>query len=231
MSRKELTELIIEIGKRLWLRKYVAANDGNISVRLNENEILTTPTGVSKGFLSEEMILLVDINGNLLERNSKYRPTSEFKMHAEVYKQRPDINAVVHSHPPFATSFALAGVPLDECYLPESALILGAVPIAHFALPSTNEVPESIRDLIKQTDVILLANHGALTAGKDLIDAYFKMETLEHTAEIVWRAKALGNINVLSEENKNRLFALRDVYSLKNKIIDCKGSKNKNGNN
>jgi len=225
MNYEKLKSEIVEIGRRLWLRKYVAANDGNISVKVGENEFLTTPTGVSKGFMNSEMILLVDADGNLLQE-SKYKPTSEFKMHAEVYRKRDDITAVVHAHPPFATAFALAGIPLDECYLPESALFLGAVPIAPFALPSTDEVPASISDLILRTDVILLANHGALTAGKNLTDAYFKMETLEHTAEIVWRAKTLGNANVLSEKERERLNALREKYGLTNKVMDCKGKKN-----
>ncbi len=222
MNRKELTEIILEIGKRLWQRKYVASNDGNISARLNENEFLTTPTGVSKGFMSEEMILLVDKEGKPLEGKSKFAPTSEFKMHAEVYNLRSDVNAVVHAHPPFATAFALAGESIEGCYLPESVLTLGAVPIADYALPSTDEVPKSIRPFVEKTDVIMLANHGALTYGRDLFDAYFKMETLEHTAEILWRAKALGKINKLTSGQAERLLELREKYGLTNKIIECK---------
>ncbi len=227
MNLTEAKNEIIEIGKRLWQRKYVAANDGNISVRVSENEFLVTASGISKGFMTEEMILHCDING-ILFGESNYKITSEFKMHSEVYKLRPDVNAVVHAHPPFATAFALAGVPLEECYLPESVLMLGAVPIAPFALPSTDEVPETIRPYIEKTDVILLANHGALCVGKNLTDAYFKMETLEHTAEIVWRAKALGNANVLSDYDRKRLFELRSKYNLTNKTLECKGNENKN---
>ncbi len=228
MTYEETKRFIIETGKRLWQRGYVAANDGNISVRTGENEFLVTATGVSKGFMTEEMILRVDAAGNSLDKNAEYKVTSEFKMHAEVYSLRKDVNAVVHAHPPFATAFALARIPLDECYLPESVLSLGAVPLAEYALPSTDEVPVSIRPWITRTDVLLLANHGALTAGKDLTDAYFKMETLEHTAQIVWRAKMLGSVHVLSEYEKERLLALRENYGLTNKIIECKG-KNSGG--
>ncbi len=222
---EKLKKEIIETGAKIWQRRMVAANDGNISVRLSENEFLTTASGVSKGFMTPKMILRVDINGNLLEK-SDYKPSTEFKMHAEVYKRRKEINAAVHAHPPFATAFALAGIPLDECFLPESVLTLGAVPIAEFALPSTDEVPESIAPFIGKTDVILLANHGALTVGLNLNDAYFKMETLEHTAEIVWRAKALGKINPLTEEQREKILALKEKYGMNNKTLDC-GKKGK----
>ena len=222
MEREELENLIIEIGKWMWQRGFVASNDGNISARIGENEFLATASGVSKGFMNREMILRVNIGGKSLDKKNAYKPSSEFKMHAEVYRLRKDVNAVVHAHPPYATAFALAGIPLDECYLPESVLTLGAVPIAGYALPSTDEVPASIRPHITKTDVLLLANHGALAVGKNLEDAYFKMETLEHTAKIVFNAKALGNVNVLSEYEKKRLIALREKYGLTNKFIECK---------
>jgi L-fuculose-phosphate aldolase len=115
---KKIKEDIIEIGKRIWTRGYVAANDGNISVKINDEEILTTATGISKGFMTEEMIILCDIDGNVKEQNGKYRPSSEVKMHLEVYKERPDIKSVVHAHPPYATSFAVAGIPLNNVFFP-----------------------------------------------------------------------------------------------------------------
>ncbi len=222
-SEWEIKKLMVEIGQRVWTRGFVAANDGNFSVRLSENRILTTPTGVSKGFMTTEMIVKVDARGKVLEGNRRYKPSSELPMHLEVYRQRPDVQAVVHAHPPFATAFAVAGIPLDQCVLPEAVLTLGAVPIAPFALPSTEEVPLSIRDLIRQSDVILLENHGALTVGPDLLSAYYKMETLEHTAKILFNAMQLGRINVLSEENRQRLIALREKFNLRGKVLDCKG--------
>ncbi|RLD09983.1 class II aldolase/adducin family protein [candidate division KSB1 bacterium] len=221
-SEWEIKKLLVEIGRRVWARGYVAANDGNFSVRLSENRILTTPTGVSKGFMSTEMIVKVDAQGKVIEGSHRYKPSSELPMHLEVYRQRPDVQAVVHAHPPYATSFAVAGIPLDRCVLPEAVLTLGAVPVAPFALPSTEEVPLSIRELIRETDVILLENHGALTVGPDLQSAYFKMETLEHAAHIIWNALQLGKVNELSAENRDRLFDLREKFNIQGKILSCK---------
>ncbi len=217
----ELKKEIIEIGKRIWMRGYVAANDGNISVLLNDKEVLTTPTGVSKGFMTIDMIIKVDRNGNVITGNPKYKPSSELKMHLEVYRQRPDIKSVVHAHPPYATSFAVAGIPLNKCVLPEAVLTIGAVPTARYGLPSTMEIPDAIREHIKNSDVILLENHGALTLGPDLLTAYHRMETLDHTAHIVWNAIQLGNLNVLPEFERDRLMALRDNYGLKGRVAVC----------
>lgn len=217
----ELKKLFVELGKRIWQRNYVAANDGNMTVRLNENELLTTPTGISKGFMTTDMIIKVDYNGKVISGNPDYRPSSEVKMHIDVYNERPDINAVVHAHPPFATSFAVAGIPLDKCVLPEAIIVIGAVPIAKYGLPSTDELPENIRPHIKKNDVILLENHGALTLGPDLLTAYHRMETLEHTANIVSKAIQLGNLGVLPEVERDRLMTLRDKFNLPGRITTC----------
>jgi len=217
----ELKKLFVEIGRRIWVRGFVASNDGNMSVRLNEKEILTTPTGVSKGFLTPEMIIRCDLAGKMLAGDSRYRPSSEVKMHLDVYKERPDVNAVVHAHPQYATSFAVAGIPLNKCVLPEAIIVIGAVPIAPYGLPSTMEIPDRARPYIKTSDAILLENHGALTLGTDLLNAYHKMETLEHTASIVWKAIQLGNLNVLPEEERERLMTLRDKFRLTGRITSC----------
>jgi L-fuculose-phosphate aldolase len=142
-------------------------------------------------------------------------------MHLEVYKTRPDVKAVVHAHPPYATSFAVAGIPLDKCVLPEAIIVIGAVPLAPYGLPSTMEIPDSIRDLIKNSDAVLLQNHGTLTLGSDVLNAYHKLETLEHTACIVWRAIQLGNLNVLSENERDRLMTLREKFNLPGRITTC----------
>ncbi len=220
-SEWELKKQIIEIGKRIWAKGYVASNDGNITVLINENELLTTPTGVSKGFMTAEMIVKCDRNGKLIYENSKYKPSSEVKMHLEVYKERPDIKAVVHAHPPYATSFAVAGIPLDKCVLPEAVIVIGAVPIAPYGLPSTMEIPDNIRPFVKNSDAILLQNHGALTFGSDLLNAYHKMETLEHTANIIWNAIQLGNLGVLPQHERDRLMALRGTYNLTGPVTLC----------
>lgn len=231
MNEWELKKLFVEIGRRIWERNYVAANDGNITVRLNENEILTTPTGVSKGFMNTDMIIKVDLDGKVISGNPNFRPSSEVKMHIDVYRERPDIKSVVHAHPPFATSFAVAGIPLDKCVLPEAIIVIGAVPIAKYGLPSTDELPDMIRPHIRTSDAILLENHGALTLGTDLLNAYHKMETLEHTANIVWKSMQLGSMNVMNEGDRDRLMTLREKFNLSGKILTCDSTPVSNLNN
>jgi L-fuculose-phosphate aldolase len=220
----ELKKFICEIGRRIWTRGYVAANDGNITLKMNDKEVLTTPTGVSKGFMTPDMIIKLDFSGKVLSGNSKYRPSSEAKMHLEVYEQRQDIGAVVHAHPPYCTSFAVAGVPLDKCVLPEAIIVIGSVPIAEYGLPSTKEIPDAIRPLIQNSDAILLENHGALTLGSDLLNAYHKMETLEHTAYIIHLARQLGNVNVLPKYEADRLMDLRKQFNVPGKITACQAA-------
>jgi L-fuculose-phosphate aldolase len=218
----ELKKQIVEIGKRIWTRGYVAANDGNITVLLNDHELLTTPTGVSKGFMTVDMIIKCDRTGKVISGGAGgHRPSSEVKMHLEVYKERPDVHAVVHAHPQFATSFAVAGIELNKCVLPEAIIVMGAVPTAPYGLPSTMEIPDRMRPFVKNSDVILLENHGALTLGGDLLNAYHKMETLEHTASIVWKAIQLGNMNVLPEGERDRLMTLREKFKLQGRVAVC----------
>jgi L-fuculose-phosphate aldolase len=217
----DLKKQIVEIGKRIWTRGFVAANDGNITVKLNDDELLTTPTGVSKGFMTVDMIIKCDKTGKVISGNKAFRPSSEVKMHLDVYHERPDVKSVVHAHPPFATCFAVAGIPLNKCVLPEAIIVIGAVPIAPYGLPSTMEIPDRIRPFIHDSDAILLENHGALTFGSDLLNAYHKMETLEHTASIVWKALQLGNLNVLSAEERDRLMTLREKFHLPGKVAAC----------
>lgn len=214
-----LKKQIVEVAHKLWDKGFVAANDGNITIRLNDKEFLTTPTGISKKSLTVEMIIKVDMKGQPLVHNANYSPSSEAKMHIEVYMQRPDIKAIVHSHPPYCTSFAVAGIPLDKCILPEAVLTIGAVPITPYALPSTMEIPDAIRPYIKNTDAVLLANHGALTMGTDVTNAYYKMETLEHSAHILFLSMQLGNVNVISDSEVGRLMQLRDKLNIGGKIL------------
>jgi L-fuculose-phosphate aldolase len=223
-SEWELKNLIIEIGRRLWVRGYVASNDGNISVKINDNEILTTPHGVSKGFMTAEMIIRVDKTGKVLSGDSKYYPSSELKMHLEAYKERPDIKSVVHAHPPYATSFAVAGIPLNKCVLPEAVIVLGAVPLAKYGLPSTSELVDTLREHLKTSDAVLMANHGAVALGTDLLRAYYLMETLEHTASIVWKAIQLGNVNVLPEHERDLLMDLRKKMNMQGPVLPCDSS-------
>ena len=217
-----LKQLMIEIGKRIWTRGYVAANDGNFSVRMDDGAVLTTPTGVSKGFMTTDMIIKMSMDGEVISKNRTYRPSSEVKMHLEVYHQRDDIRSVIHAHPPYCTSFAVAGIPLNRCVLPEAVITLGAVPIAPYGTPSTPEIPESIKPYIRESDAVLLANHGALTLGMDLLTAYHRMETLEHSAHIVFLAIQLGNVNILPEQDVDKLMQVREKMNIPGKVNLCR---------
>src|SRR6478736_7711415 len=204
---------IVEVGRRLWERGYVASNDGNISVRLDEHRLITTPKSVSKGFMTPDMMVITDLDGRKIA--GEREPSSELKMHLEVYRNRPDARAVVHAHPPTATGFAVAGIALDRAVLAEVITTLGSVPIADYATPSTKELPEAVRRYIKAHDGMLLANHGALTVGGDLYAAYYKMETIEHFAKISLVARLLGGENLISREEVERLQGLRGTYGIK----------------
>lgn len=211
MDENKLKLDIVEIGKRMYAKNYVASNDGNISIRISANEILITPSGVSKGYMSPEDMLKVDIDGNLLEGHLK--PSSEMKMHLEVYKKRVDVFAVVHAHPQKATAFAVANKCFDKVTLPEIIFSLGKVSLAEYGTPTTYEIPEAVGKHIVESDAILLANHGALTVGKDIYDAYYKMETLEHFAAISLYARQIGREVALGEDEIKRLFEIRSsVY-------------------
>ena len=217
-SEFETRREIVEIGRRLWERGYVAANDGNISARL-AGRILVTPTGFSKGFLDPSDIVVVSEGGKKLSGAAD--PTSELPMHLAVYGERADVQAVVHAHPPKSTGFAVAGVPLAQCVLPEVILTLGEVPLAGYATPSTEEVARSIREFLPRFNAILLSNHGALTLGRDLSQAYFRMETVEHFAEITLVARALGGPSPLSCDDVRKLLNVREQLGLGETVADC----------
>ena len=210
---------IVEVGRRLWHQGFVASNDGNISVRLGEDRVLTTPKSVSKGFMTAEMMVVTDLSGRKIsgERDA----SSELKMHLEVYHQRPDVGAVVHAHPATATGFAVAGVPLTRAVLAEVITTLGGIPIAAYATPSTAELPAAIRDYIKSHDGLLLANHGALAVAADLFTAYYRMETIEHFAKISLVARMLGREHLLSREEVTRLQGLRGMYGIASPAPIC----------
>jgi L-fuculose-phosphate aldolase len=204
---------IVEVGRRMYARGYTASNDGNISVRLGTDRLLMTPKSVCKGFMTPDMMCITDLDGKKLQ--GERDPSSEMLMHLEVYRQRRDVQAVVHAHPPIATGFAVAGIPLDRAVLAEVLTTLGSIPIAEYATPSTSELPEAVRKYIKAHDGMLLANHGALTVGADLYAAYFKMETIEHFAKISLVARLLGRENLISREEVLRLQELRGTYGIK----------------
>ncbi len=210
-NERQLKEQICDIGKRIYMREMGAANDGNISVKLTDNILLCTPTGVSKGFMTPEMICKIDMNGEIVEENEySLAPSSEIKMHLRVYKERPDVDAVVHAHPAYATSFAICGIPLEKQIMPESTLLFGEVPIAPYGTPSTEELPDSIVPFLEDYDALLLANHGALTYGADLMNAYFKMEALEYYAKILYITSTISEPKELPNVEVEKLIRLRD---------------------
>jgi L-fuculose-phosphate aldolase len=210
---------IVEVGRRLYARAYVASNDGNISIRLDDDTILTTPKSVSKGFMTPDMMVVTDLSGKKIRGTRD--ASSELLMHLEVYKNRPDARAVVHAHPPTATGFAVAGIPLDRAVLAEVVTTLGSIPIAEYGTPSTPELPEAVRKYIKAHDGLLLANHGALTVAGDVFAAYYKMETIEHFARISLVARQLGREHLLSREEVTRLQGLRGNYGIKSPAPIC----------
>ena len=213
----EIKKQICEIGKRIYDRGMVAANDGNISVKISENEFLCTPTGVSKGFMTPEYICKVDRDGKVIQANPGFKPSSEIKMHMRVYKERPDVNAVVHAHPMYATGFAIAGIPLTQPIMPEAVIALGCVPIAKYGTPSTEEIPDAVSEHLQYFDAVLLENHGALSYSDSLLNAYHKMESVEFYAKLLYISNQLGGPKELSEAQVQRLYEIRRQFGLSGK--------------
>jgi len=203
-SEIAIKDQIVEVGRRLYANKFIAAADGNVSARVGD-VLYFTPTGMCKGFLKPEDIVTTDLTGKKIEGSRN--PSSEALMHLEIYRLRLDVNAVVHAHPPYATGYAVAGLALDKALLPEVILAMGCIPLAEYSTPTTEEVARVIRGLVPGHDALLLSNHGAVTYGKDLETAYYRMETLEHFARISIVAKILGRERVLSEDDLRRLYA------------------------
>jgi L-fuculose-phosphate aldolase len=220
-SEASLRADIVEIGRRLYARGYVASNDGNISVRLDASRLLMTPAGVSKGFMTPEMMVVTDFEGRVVGDGGGRRPSTEIQMHLVAYRERPDVQAVVHAHPPLATGFAVAGIALDRAVLAEVVTTLGSIPIAEYGTPSTKELPAAVAKFVRAHDGMLLANHGALAIGKDLFSAYYKMETIEHAAQISLVARQLGREHLLSRDEVKRLQDLRGNYGIASPAPIC----------
>lgn len=209
----KIKNTICEIGKRMYWRGYVAANDGNISVKCDDNAIWVTPTGVSKGYMDPSMMVKVDLDGKILAGTSK--PSSELKMHLRVYKENPAVMSVVHAHPAVSTSFAAAGIPLDKPIVSEAIVLLGTVPVAPYAVPGTYEVPDSIAPFCKDYNAVMLGNHGVLTWGKDPYEAYYRMETLEHYATmIMYTNNIIKKTNDLDCDQVSELIKIRQSLGI-----------------
>ncbi|MDO4620950.1 MAG: class II aldolase/adducin family protein [Lachnospiraceae bacterium] len=215
VSDQEAKEQIIEFGKRAYSRGFVAANDGNVTVRVGENEVWCTPTGVSKGFMTEEMLVKMDLDGNILVEGTK-PPTSEIKMHLRVFRENPEVMSVFHAHPQVATAFACAGIPLNtKAYLIESILAIGVVPCVHYADPGTEGVPDSVAPYVRTHNGVLLANHGALTWGRSAEEAFYRMESVEYSAKaMVLNEYILKQYMPLSDDQVNYIVGVRKKHGI-----------------
>lgn len=208
----QIIKQVCDICRKMWQLGWVAANDGNVSVKLQDGTFLITPTGISKGEISPDKLLIINSQGEVLQGQEGLKPSSEIKMHLRCYQERQDIGAVLHAHPPTATGFAVAGKSLDDYSMIETVITIGSVPLTPYGTPSTSEVPDSIAPYLQHHDVLLLQNHGALAIGVDLITAYHRMETLELFAKISLTAHLLGGAKEIPMHEINKLFKLRTNY-------------------
>jgi L-fuculose-phosphate aldolase len=207
MDERTARREIVRVGELLYERSYVVSSDGNVSVRLDDGRILATPTQTNKGRMTEDSLALTDIEGKPL---SDRKASSELAMHLLIYRERPEINAVCHAHPPHGSAFAVAGLAIDEPILSEVILTLGCVPLAAYGTPSTDELTEAMLPLVKHHNALLMANHGAVAYGADVWQAFDRLETLEHTAKITILARALGGASNLSPDAIEKLINVRE---------------------
>jgi L-fuculose-phosphate aldolase len=206
---------MVRIGRLMSEKGWIAASDGNLSIRLGDDRILVTPAGACKGLLAEHDPIVCSLDGKKVE--GKGEPTSELHMHLTIYRMRPDVHAVVHAHPPVSTGFAVAGRELNLGLLPEVIVGLGSVPLATYGTPGTPALGESLLPHVQQHDAVLLANHGAVAWGEDLFQAYCRMEKVEHFAHITFVAELLGGARALPRAEIEKLFAARARYGIKSR--------------
>ena len=217
MIEWELRELFCDIGRRVWQKGFVAANDGNFSARIDEKRILVTPTMVSKGFMKPEDLVVLDIEGKQLEGFRK--PTSEIKLHLEILKNRNDVNAIVHTHPPYATAFAVVQEPIPKCILPEVEISLGEIPIIKYETPGSQEIVEAVKPFLNDFNLFLLANHGAIAMGLDLMDAYYKIETIDQYCRILLYAYQIGDPKKIDQRKIQELFKIKEKLGISDRRI------------
>lgn len=209
-SESDLRRAIVTYGRICYERHLMTANDGNISACVDDSRILITPSGISKGRMDADDLILLNLAGNVISAKAGRKPSSETPMHLEVYRQRADVRAVIHAHPVFATALTVAGLDFPSDVLPEVLLTLGDVPVTAYATPSSHEDAEVIRPFIQNHNALLLRQHGSLTCGKDLEEALIHLERLEHVAEVFWRAQMLGQVNRIPEDARAKLIDIRE---------------------
>jgi L-fuculose-phosphate aldolase len=212
ISEWKLKELMCDIGRRIWIKGFCAGNEGNHSYRLSEDRFLCTPTGISKGQLKPDDLCIVDSEGKQV--SGKRARTSEMLLHLFIYKNRPDIRAVIHSHPPHATAFAIAGIELPTCVHPEAEVFLGRVPMAKYVTPGDTRLGETLAPFIKDANTILLSNHGTVSFGTSLDDAYYKLEIVDAYSRILLLAKQLGDVKTLSNDEMKELLGLKARFGM-----------------
>jgi L-fuculose-phosphate aldolase len=221
VSDWKLKEQFCDIGRRIWVRGFCAGNEGNHSYRLGEDRVLCTPTGISKGNLKPDDLCIVDMNGKQVGGSRKR--TSEILLHLTIYKLRPDVKAVIHSHPPHATAFAVAGVDLPSCIHPEAEVFLGPVHTAKYVTPGDQRLGESIAPFVKDSNTIVMGNHGVVCYGTDLEDAYYKLEIVDAYSRILILAKQVGSIRQLSADEMKELVALKARFGLSDPRVAADG--------
>ena len=206
LSESAARQQVIDVCRRLYERGLIAAGDGNVSVKLDSERVLVTPSGFHKGLMKPEDLIITDLQGRRLK--GLHKPSSEFLMHAQCYAERPDIHAVVHAHPPMTVALALAGVTLSQCVLSETCLLIGPILTAPYSTPTTDEVPRVLQPYLRQANAVVLDRHGALTLGRTLDEAWHRMEAIEHAAKITQAARAIGPVAPLPPPEVDKLQAL-----------------------
>ena len=217
---RKLKELICEIGRRVYQKGFAAANDGNISIRVGENEVICSPTMICKGFMTPEDICAVDLDGNQI--GGKRKRTSEILLHLSIMKAREDVKAVVHCHPPHATAFAVAGEPIPQCVLPEVEVFMGEIPIAPYETPGGQKFADTVLPFLKGTSCIILKNHGTVSFGKTLEEAFWKTEILDSYCRILMLAKQLGRVDYFTQQQTNELLDLEEAARLRRSAVPCR---------
>jgi L-fuculose-phosphate aldolase len=221
-----LRSAICEIGKLCYAKGFIVGADGNLSVRLNDETVLITPAGAMKGFLQPEQLAHIDMQGRVLDNGP--RCSTEAGIHLVSYRERSDVRAVLHCHPPHAVALTLAGIDMQIPLIPEIIVTIGGIPTAPFATPGTDELPNSIREIVRCSDTVVMQNHGSVTLGSNLLDAFKKLDMLEHTAKILWLANCVGTVKPLGAEevakllDTRRKLGIRSVNTLENQC----GTKN-----
>ncbi len=217
-TEQELKREIVDICRRMYRKEYVTALDGNVSVRIAPNRIICTPSGICKGMITEDDLIIADLDGNNLEGDRK--PSSEHRMHATAYHLRDDIKAVIHAHPPVAIALSIAGVTLTDPVLPEIVFTVGSIPTVPYATPTTEKVAAAVNEYIADHDALILEKHGALTVAETVTDAFYKLEKVEHCARVIYYARTLGNVAQLNGPQVEDLLGICDKFGTKRpKII------------